>query len=183
MDSPQGAAFYDGLALRAGNDDGDAYSELFSAFLPSIRRLAGIYTVSAADRDDLVSEGILGLMNAVATFEPGRGASFSTYAGRCINNRMLTALKKSAKIKRSEEPLDEIGSKEVSPEKIIIDREALSEIFSEASQTLSPTENRVLGMYIAGADYAEIADRLGIDRKAVDNALSRLRRKLRRKFR
>lgn len=183
MDSPHRAVSKDDeLAIRARSDD-SAYSELFSRFLPSIRRLAGIYTFSSADRDDLVSEGILGLMNAVSTFEPDRGASFPTYAGKCINNRMLTSLRKSAKIKRTEEPLGIVGVEGESPEKIVIDREALAEIFSEAAQTLSPIENRVLGMYLSGAGYEEIAKRLGTDRKAVDNALSRLRRKLRRRFR
>ena len=180
--SRSGSANSDMLAVKA-RTDGRAFSELFAGFLPSIRRLAGIYTNSPADRDDLVSEGILGFMNAVSTFELGRGASFSTYAGKCINNRMLTALKKSARILRAEEPLDSVGGEDISPEKIIIDREALSEIFSEVSQNLTSMEKKVLGMYHNGAGYSEIAEALGTDRKAVDNALSRLRRKLRRKFR
>lgn len=173
----------DELVLAARQND-DAYSELISRYLPSIRRLARIYTKSSADRDDLVSEGILGLMNAVNTFSADRGASFSTYAGVCVNNRMMTSLKKSARIQRREESLESLeASGESSPEKIILDREALSEIFSEISDNLTDLERTVISRYLSGASYADIAGELGTDKKAVDNALARVRRKLRRKFR
>ena len=173
----------DELVLLAEKSEG-AYSELISRYLPSIRRLARIYTKSSADRDDLVSEGILGLMNAVRTFSTGKGAGFSTYAGVCVNNRMMTALKKSAIIKNREEPIDDhSASRTPSPEKIVLDREALSEIFSEVSENLTELERSVFDLYLMGASYADITRELGISSKAVDNALARVRRKLRRKFR
>lgn len=174
----------DALVADAALGSERAYSELISRYLPSVRRLASLYSRTSADRDDLVSEGILGLMNAVRTYCKGKGASFSTYASVCINNRMLTALKKSAAIYRREEPLDDAdGRGGASPEKIVIDREALSEIFSEISENLSQMEKQVFSMYLGGESYEKIAKLLDIDRKSVDNALARVRKKLRRKFR
>ncbi len=171
------------LAAAASSNE-EAYGELISRYLPSVRRLSGIYTRSSADRDDLVSEGILGLLNAVKTYDPSKGASFSTYAGVCVNNRMMTALKRSARIQRREESLDELSAAGgQSPEKIIIDREALSEIFSEIAENISELERSVFERYLSGESYSAIASALGIDRKSVDNALARVRRKLRRKFR
>lgn len=175
---------YDDYLVRAAAESAEAYSELIMRYLPSIRVLAGVYTRSAADRDDLVSEGILGLMNAVKTYQSGKGAKFSTYAGVCINNRMRTALKKSTAISRREGPLvdaqDEVGE---SPENIFIEREALNEIFSEASQSFSELEKQVFAMRLGGCTYNTIAKRLDLDRKSVDNALARVRMKLRKKFR
>lgn len=171
------------LAVASSEND-EACSALISRYLPSVRRLARMYTKSAADRDDLVSEGILGLLSAVKTFSAGRGASFSTYAGTCMNNRMLSSLKKSARIRSREEALEDISVPEgSSPEKIVLDREFLGEIFSEISENLSELERSVIGLYLSGASYADITRSLGIDRKAVDNALSRVRRRLRKKFR
>lgn len=162
----------------------DAYSELISRYLPSIRRLAGFYTRISADRDDLVSEGILGLMSAVKEYEGGKGAGFSTFAGVCVNNRMMSALKKSANIKKREEPLDEIiAGQGASPEKTVLDREVLNAIFKEISENLTALERAVFTEYLSGASYKSISDSLNIDLKAVDNALSRVRKKLRRKFR
>ncbi len=171
------------LAASSSEND-EACSALISRYLPSVRRLARMYTKSAADFDDLVSEGILGLFSAVKTFSAGKGASFSTYAGTCMNNRMLSALKKSARIRNREEALGDISAPEgSSPEKIVLDREVLSEIFSEISENLSELERSVIGLYLSGASYSDITKSLGITRKAADNALSRVRRKLRKKFR
>lgn len=170
--------------LDAARNNAEAYGELIKKYLPSIRRLAGMYTRVSADRDDLVSEGILGLMSAVKSFESGHGAAFSTYAGVCINNRMLSALKKSSSIKSREESVAEItASSAESPEKIVLDREALKEIFSEAAENLSGLEKAVFSEYLSGEDYEGISEKLGVDKKAVDNALWRVRRKLRKKFR
>ena len=91
---------------------------------------------------------------------------------------------KSARIRSREEALEDISAPEgSSPEKIVLDREFLGEIFSEISENLSELERSVIGLYLSGASYADITRSLGIDRKAVDNALSRVRRRLRKKFR
>lgn len=172
------------LADLAKGDDPEAYGELISRCLPSVRRLARIYAKTEADRDDLVSEGILGVMSAIKTYDEKRGAAFSTYAGVCANRRMLSALKKSARIRDREEPIEDMGeSGGTSPEKIVIDREALGEIFSEIEENLTDFERSVFAEYLSGASYSSAAEALGVDRKAIDNALSRVRRKLRRKFR
>lgn len=171
--------------VRAAAESAEAYSELISRYLPYIRMLAGIYTQAQSfEREDLVSEGILGLMNAIKTYQSGKGASFSTYARVCINNRMLTAMKKSAAISRRESPLDDAESEAgASPEKLFIDREALDEIFREVSQSFSELEKQVFAMRLGGCTYTAIAERLGLDRKSVGNALTRVRLKLRKKFR
>ncbi len=170
--------------VAAAKNDGDAFSALIERYLGSIRQLARVYTRIDADRDDLVSEGILGLMSAVKSYEEGRGASFATYAGVCVSNRMLSVLKKSARIQRVEEPLEE-GSLEsgTSPEKTVLDREFLSEIFSESAQSFTDLERAVFSEYLSGASYGNIAKKLGVPRKTVDNALARVRKKLRLRFR
>ncbi len=163
---------------------GDAYGALIGRYLPSLKKLSRLYTRISADRDDLVSEGILGLMSAVHGYDPGRGAGFSTFAGICVNRRMLSALKKSSRIKSREEPLDaEIVQEDASPEKTVLDREALSEVFKEISTGLTPLEKSVFSEYLSGKSYDAVAEKLGINRKAVDNALARVRRKLREKIR
>lgn len=170
---------------RLAVTDEAAYSELLSRYLPSVRRAAAIYQQSPADRDDLVSEGILGLMAAVKTFSPDKGAKFSTYALVCANRRILNSLKKISRIKGNEDYSDEPEpDANPSPEKIVLDREYISEIFAEvSSNSFSELEQSVLNLYLSGEPYDNIAGMLKIDRKAVDNALARVRRKLRRKFR
>ena len=170
--------------LKSAATDEDAYSELISRHLPSIRRLAAIYKTSPADRDDLISEGILGLMSAIKSYSPDKGASFATYAGVCANNRIINALKKQQRIQGREGSFEEITAEtHLSPEKIVLDREALREVFSEIETNLSELEREFFWLYLEGASYNETAKLLGVDYKTVDNALARVRRKLRRKFR
>jgi len=163
--------------------DEAAYSELISRHLATVRRVARLYSTNLSDFDDLVSEGILGLMNAVKTYNGEREASFSTYAYSCVHNRIITAIRKSQRISRCEENIEGLeleGSQ--SPENIVISREELSEVFLWMENGLSKTEKSAFELYMSGASYQEIADKLGISLKSADNALARVRKKLRRKL-
>lgn len=173
------------LLTLIGRDEA-AYSELISRHIGTVRRIAHLYSSNLSDCDDFVSEGIVGLLNAVRTFDSSKGASFSTYAYACVNNRILTALKKSSRIIKCEENIDDLSlslGDGASPENIIIDREELGEVFSWIENGLSKTEKSVFEEYLSGSSYQEIADRLGMSLKSVDNALLRVRRKLRSKLR
>lgn len=173
----------DKLIALIGKDEA-AYTELISRYIGTVRRIAHLYSFNASDCDDLISEGIVGLLSAVKTYESGRGTSFSTYAYSCVNNRILSALKKSSRIKKCEENIEglELGES-VSPESILFDREELGEVFSIIEKGLSKTEKSVFEEFLSGKSYQEIAKGLSIPLKSVDNALSRVRRKLRTKLR
>ncbi len=62
----------------------DAATALVKAFLPYIRKRASRIESVGLAYDDIVQEGLIGLLNAVGSFEGGRGASFETYAITCI---------------------------------------------------------------------------------------------------
>ncbi len=167
------------LCRLAGSDEA-AYSELISRYVGMVRRLVHVYSYNLSDCDDLVSEGIIGLMNAVKSYDGSKGAAFSTYAYACIHNRIITALKKSSRIINCEENLDSVSLGDgSSPESIVMDREKLSKAFSWMESGLSKTEKSVFEGYMSGLSYAGIAKKLGISPKSVDNALLRVRKKLR----
>ncbi len=169
------------LAYCAKEDE-QAYSELISRFLPTVRRLAHVYSSNPSDQDDLFSEGLLGLMNSVKTFKKDKDTSFLTYASVCISNRMINALKKSDRISKREENIDDhVVSKGDSPESIVLEREAVSELV-DGLQYLSDLEREVFNLYIHGESYADIGKALGISAKSVDNALLRVRTKLRKRL-
>ncbi len=166
--------------LEASKGSDLAYSELVSRHLGTVRRLAGIYSAGGFDFDDLYSEGLIGLMNAVRTYDESKGASFGTYAYSCISNRMLNLLRKSTRIRGSEEPMEDLEiADHGSPESILISSEETDELMSLAESRLSELERSVLRSYLEGKTHAETARELGITPKAVDNALQRIRRKFR----
>ncbi len=169
------------LELAASDDR--AYSEIISRHLETVRRLASFYSAggsASADFDDLYSEGLMGLMNAVRTFDGSKGASFGTYSYSCINNRMLNSLKRSTRIRGSEEPMEDLEiADHGSPESILMSVEGTSELMEIAEKRLSTLEKSVLRSYLEGKTHAETAEELGITPKSVDNALQRIRRKFR----
>lgn len=171
----------DELCIAAQSDE-RAYSELISRFLPAVRRLARVYALNPSDRDDLFSEGLLGLMNSVKAYDKEKTAGFSTYARVCISNRMLNALKKTDRITKREENIEDVELTFLhSPESILIEREAISELVGDLGY-LSKLERSVFILYVNGASYQEICEALGVEPKSVDNALRRVRTKLRKRL-
>lgn len=177
----------DELAKEAGSGSDAAFSELMLRLSPEIRRQAAQYSLPGLDRDDLVQEGLLGVMNAVRHFQPERG-DFFPFAVRCARSGMVTAARRALCGKhtplRDYSPLEHSGETpadpQLQPEELLAGREHARELQSWLKRELSPFEREVLRYYLAGRSYPEIASLLSSHSKAVDNALQRVRRKLRR---
>lgn len=136
------------------------------------------------DEDDLVSEGLMGLLSALRSFSRAKG-EFKAFANTCINNRMKTALTSAANTLAKAEDFDFNLLQDEIPEtvELIIEKEKESEIMRELSGILSKREYDVVSLYLNAYSYKQIANRLGTSIKAVDNALSRARAKLKDNYR
>jgi len=154
-----------------------------------------------ADCDDLIQEGMIGLFKAVRDYDPGRDASFFTFADLCVLRQMYNAVQASARKKhmplnkyislsqqgndaevQGEMPvrLELAESPDKNPEEQVIDRENVELLERTIEKELSVFEKQVLDLYMTGMGYAEIARVLGRDQKSTDNALQRIKGKLRR---
>lgn len=182
------------LAQRVREKDADAFLELTRRYLGLIRAKAAPFHISAMDADDLCQEGLMGLLSAALTYQQGKMASFRTYAGVCIANCIITAYRTAASKKNL--PLNDfvslsgddaelrfVSENNSDPESLLIDQENLQLARSRIEQTLSKMERQVLSLYLGGCSYREIGQKLGITEKAVDNAIQRIRRKLKDHFR
>lgn len=166
---------------------GDAFVELSARYLGLIRAKAKLFEgVAAPEKEDLWQEGLLGLYAAAISFRPERGASFSTYAGVCVYNRMTSAVRRHAS--SGNRPLNESisledagdAAVEASPEEQLELQEDFRALQQRMGVSLSPMERRVLTLYLSGYRRGEAADRAGITVRAYDNALHRVRSKLKR---
>jgi len=171
---------------------GDLASEeaLIRRYNRVIRSLARPFFLTGGDSEDLMQEGMLGLLSAIRSYDPGEKASFRTFAVRCIRNRLLSALRKSSGTKNVS--LDECLSLESSffdedpsrndslrsPEDLIIDREEAQKRVQSLLLLLSAYERSVLRCFLRGMSYREIAEITHKSEKAVDNAIQRIRRKI-----
>ena len=166
-----------------------------------VRKKAKSMYILGADSDDLIQEGMIGLFKAVRDYDAGRDASFYTFADLCVSRQMYNAVQASRREKHA--PLNSYislygdiaetendGGMELvnmiasdiltNPEQILIDKENVAQIEAIIEKELSVFEKQVLDLYITGMAYSQIAKVLGRDEKSTDNALQRLKTKLRR---
>lgn len=177
------------LAVQRQSGAEEALAERYARL---VRACARPFFLHGGDSEDLIQEGMLGLLSAIREFNAEKGASFKTYAEICIRNRIQSAIRSAARKKHAPlndgVSLDDILSDESqslgsqyfqrSPEEQVLARETEKEFISAYSQRLSKLEAQVLDLYLDGLSYQEMASALGKDIKAVDNAVQRIRKKL-----
>lgn len=155
---------------------------LIAQFMPFIRRVAWRSAGPGLDFDDAVQEGLIGLFAAIQSYRPGGLASFDTYARVCIQNAAASARKAAGRKKHrplnQSVPLPDEQSTP-GPEEQAITSEQVSQTLKKAETVLSPLEKTVLRLYLDGYTHRQIARRIAKGEKAVENALARVRRKLR----
>lgn len=161
-----------------------AVSTLILRYIPLVRKRANGYARDYAEPEDLAQEGFLSFLNAVDSFDPNRGAKFSSFADVCVTNGIKNAalkLKKNAGETHGSE-LEENGETISSPENIWFEKEKMLGVYGEIESLLTKREWDIFRLYLVGLSYGEIAERLDIPVKSVNNAVFRVRKKLRALF-
>ena len=166
---------------KAKNGDDAALAGIIAKEMPVIRAYASKAAVGLIEFDDAVQEGIIGLFGAIQGYNAAKAASFYTYASVCIRNAVYSAARNAAAKKH--QPLNtsvELCDEKTvqSPEQTAIDNENYQTTVRKINTRLSGFERKVLRLYLAGCSYTETASRLACSPKAVDNALARVRSKL-----
>lgn len=166
------------LISRAKEGSPHAWKEIIKVYMPFIKSIVQRYFIPNMDQDDLIQEGLLALFKAVKSFDMNKNRDFESFLEMCIKRQLITALRHVTRQKDipmdSYLPLDE-DINPVSPPKEFESKD----IYQDLKRNLSRLENMVLEKYLEGKGYVEIAQELGCSFKSVDNALQRVRRKLR----
>lgn len=165
-----------------------AFNELTVRFNGFIKYKTSSFLIPGLDSDDLTQEATLSLMNAALTYKEIKNSSFKTYASICITRHMISTLKVASRKKHT--PLneslplngdDEFLVKALSdnnPLSIIINAEDSEKLRRDIDNKLSEFEYTVLFLRMQGRSYLDIADELFVEKKSVDNAIQRIRKKL-----
>ncbi len=177
------------LIARSRSGDSAATDFLMDKYKGLVRSKAnGWFLPGGGDREDLIQEGMVGLFKALRDYESGKGASFFTFAGMCITRQLYSAVESSGRKKHQplndavygEEPFAGLADDGSDPEQQFISKESGRELEENIRAALSPMEAQVLELYLEGMDCVGIAAHLGREPKAVDNALQRVRGKVKR---
>ena len=187
------------LAMRARNGDGQALDALIRRYTGFVRLKASSYFLAGGDSDDLIQEGLIGLYKAVRDYRSDKETSFRSFAELCVTRQIITAIKTATRFKHA--PLNTYvsfshtpagqeadsdctlgdalpGPRVDDPAICVISTEELQSLVFCLGTGLSPLEADALRLYLEGSSYEEMAEELGCDTKAIDNALQRVKRKI-----
>lgn len=181
------------FASRMG--DTNALEVLMNMYKPLVKAKAKQYFLSGGDIEDLVQEGMIGLYKAVLNFDETKGAKFSSFATLCVTRQIQTAIKTANRNKHiplnssvmlhtedfpDSNAIPSHSSNIANPELLVIGQETLQDIDILIQERLTQLEHSVFLMYMDSKTHLEISTVLGIEQKSVDNALQRIKRKIRR---
>ena len=167
--------------LRHG--DREVFNSIYEEYSPLIRSLVAKYcggTDSSLD-EDMTQEALIALYNSAMSYDLEQSeVSFGLYAKICISNRIISAMRKrTSSIESDEDISDYLGDADSDPSKQLDDRESARLLAEKMLSQLSSYERRVFRLYVQGVRAADIAELLGKTPKSVDNALSRIKNKIR----
>ncbi|MBO5088769.1 MAG: RNA polymerase sporulation sigma factor SigH [Lachnospiraceae bacterium] len=177
----------------------DATEYMLKKYYPLVKKSIRTLYLIGADTEDLSQEGMIGLFKAIQSFQPDNNASFYTFAKVCIDRQIYSAIKASNRKKHSplnsyisfyskinEDEMELIDNLEAgmdsNPEQIVLDRENTTSIEEILDEHLSKMEKQVLTLYLEGKSYANIATQLGKTSKSIDNAIQRIRDKVKKMY-
>lgn len=180
--------------LRHGETAIEDY--LMEKYKGLVRQKARAMFLIGGDTDDLIQEGMIGLFKAIRDYRSDREASFFHFAELCINRQLYSAVEASNRKKHV--PLNTYVSfysqtteegKSLAetlltdqmddPEQLVIEQENFTAFWEQLREQLSALERQVLDAYLEGKNYRQIAEELGKSPKTIDNALSRIKGKIR----
>lgn len=184
------------IVKRANLGDKRALEYLLSKYRELVNMKVGKYFIIGAEKEDIIQEGLIGLYKSIKNFDDSKHSSFKSFANLCIERQLITAIKTSNRQKHiplnsylslnnsaysdedDSELIEFFNSETVEdPLETITKKEYYKNVENIIEKNLSSFEKEVLSGFIQGESYIDIANRLNIGVKSVDNAIQRIRRK------
>lgn len=178
--------------IAEGNED--ANNILIKKYEPLITTIASkmlpLCKNNGLDINDLIQEGMIGLNHAIDRYQEQGDTLFYTYAKKCIERKIISVVVASRRNKNKvlnesisydddENALNRVlKDSSPNPEEIILDRENEEDFILEVKDKLTDFENQVFELLLSGFKYKEIAQILDKDGKSIDNAIQRIRSKI-----
>ena len=168
------------LILLCRQHDDNAFDELVRRYTPMICNVVSGFNPSECDDEELFAEGCVALHDAAQRYNiDSEHVTFGLYARICVHNRIIDWFRRADHNEHISEVDVEQMSDEESLEDSLVSREMFMMLLKAAKGHLSEYEYRVLVLHIQGYKSSAIAKELGKTPKSVDNAKSRIFRRLR----
>ena len=178
--------------ISEGNED--ANNIIIKKYEPLINKIATKMLKycknNGLEKSDLIQEGMIGLNHALERYKEKENILFYTYARKCIERKIISVVVASNRNKNkilnesiSYDDEDNVISKIIkstspSPEEEVLNLELEENLIIKIKNTLANFEEQVFLLLIEGFDYKEIAEILEKDQKSIDNAIQRIKSKI-----
>lgn len=188
------------LVQKAQQGDLDAEEAIMRKYKGIVKMKANMYYMAGGDEDDVVQEGMIGLLKAIRKYDEEKDASFGTFAALCISRQIISALRSADREKHKplntslslSKPVEDDGSGSEfftledtlkndtaeNPETLMVIRDVVEYIRSDGGKLLSDFELQVFNEALKDRDYEKIARKLGRNTKSVENAMQRIKKKI-----
>lgn len=172
------------LVASAKSGDEAAFASLAEKYHGFLSGYVSSLSVPEREKEDLMQEALIGLLRAVRSYD-GVSSRFATYVAACVRNSVITSLRRYGK-QSKEVPLDCAAraaaiAKQAdpgTPELTLVDIETTNLLHDRIFSVLSKYERAVFEMYLAEIPYAVMAKKLNKNEKSIDNAVQRIKAKL-----
>ena len=170
------------LAALAQAGNAAAEEALLNRYKSTVRARARKFFLAGGETEDLVQEGMIGLVSAIRTFRADGGKRFRNFAYLCVSYRIYDALRAAGKaVEQGDVDPDSVPEGDT-PEDFLLAGETRAEFLQKLTGALSDFEFRVVTLWLDGMSYSDIAQAVGKDMKSIDNALVRSKKKLQAAF-
>ena len=183
------------LVDRVHQGENEIMDYILEKYKPLVRKQTNALFLIGGENEDLIQEGMIGLFKAIRDYDDTKEATFFYFAQLCIKRQLASALEASNRKKHiplntyvsfsSDEndngtALEATISQGVeSPEQMVLEQEKVIEFKEQIRAKLSKMEKEVLNLYLEGYNYTQIAKIMEKTPKSIDNALQRIRQKIR----
>lgn len=176
----------------------EAIEIIYKKYKPLINKIASnlfkkYCKNTSLEISDLEQEGLIALNSAMNHYNENKDVLFYTYAKTCIERKIISTVIRANRQKQKilndslsyELDINDgislqslIKDVTTNPENILIDMENSEELMIEIENVLTPFEQQVLQLKLDGFDYKEIAEIIDKEPKSIDNALNRIKTKI-----
>ena len=190
------------LLFLVSENNEDATNILISKYknliLTNLKEYLKEYNIIGVELADLYQEGLIGLLQAINSFDKEKENTFYTYANACIKSSLLTAIRKTFRMKNrilnNSFPLDKLIEEtnynyyEIfkdyrnDPDVLISKEEEENELLESIKSKLSNNEKTIFELKLKGLSNGEIANLIDKDKKYVENTMFRINRKYKEMF-
>ncbi len=181
-------------AYRAG--DFEAVEYICNKYRGLVSKYGKKFFIKGGEEQDVIQEGMVGLFKAIQDYNENKQVPFKKFAEICITRQIIKAMESADRQKNQplnsyvsfsaqEEPTNQevveslLTNEVFDPENILIDSEKTLDTFEKIVEILSKMELQVFLYMMQGMDYHTIAQKMDKSEKKIDNAIQRIRQKVR----